>query len=128
MPRHSFDLTAAMAATEVNAQAATELTLEELARAYHSTHCDDSDTRRRKWLTPFGLRSAWTIQTAELEHAATAMLKSGFKPSSVNRDLSLIGSLYKWAIAQRLAPSGFVSPTRAIRRYAEDIRRVEVAP
>lgn len=128
MPRHKFDLAAAMAATETHTQAATELTLQELAYAYQAARCDDSDTRIRKWLPPFGLRSAWTIQTAEIEHAATAMLKSGFKPSSVNRDLSLIGSLYKWAIAQRLAPSGFISPTRAIRRYAEDIRRVELAP
>ena len=121
MPLHKFDLAAAMAATETHTQAATELTLQELAYAYQAARCDDSDTRIRKWLPPFGLRSAWTIQTAEIEHAATAMLKSGFKPSSVNRDLSLIGSLYKWAIAQRLAPSGFISPTRAIRRYAEDI-------
>ena len=126
MRLHQFDLTAAMAAVELHTQAATELTLSELARAFQAARCDDSDTRVRKWLGPFGNRSAWAIPTAELEHAAAAMLRSGYKPSTVNRDLSLIGSIYKWAIAQRLAPSGFVSPTRAIRRFPEELRRIEV--
>ena len=86
MRLHQFDLTAAMAAVELHTQAATELTFSGLARAFQAARCDDSDTRVRKWLGPFGNRSAWAIPTAELEHAAAAMLRSGYKPSTVNRD------------------------------------------
>jgi len=124
--RRNFDLTAAMAATDVREQVATELTLAELAHAFQASRCDDSDTRIRKWLKPFGSRSAWSIQTTELKHAAEAMARSGYQQSTLNRDLSLLGSIYIWAIDRRLCPPGFQSPTRAIPRGPERIRRVEV--
>ena len=54
------------------------------------------------------------------------MLEHGYKPSAVNRDLSALGSAYRWAKARRLSPRGFKSPTLGVARFEEAIRRVEV--
>jgi integrase len=67
---------------------------------------------------------AWEITTEQLSAAAQVMIEAGYKPSSPNRDLSALGTVYRWAISRRICPRGFRSPTVGARRYKEDIRRV----
>jgi integrase len=108
-------------------QPASELTLAELARAYVVATLDaGGEQRMRKWLEAFGQESAWTITSERLEVAAQAMLEHGYAPATANRDLSTLGSCYRWAIKKRLAPRGFKSPTVGVRRFDEGIRRVHV--
>ena len=123
--RPTIDLAAAVAACEHHQ--AAPLTLAELVRAFNTRNLGDDDWRLRKWLDAFGHLSAWELTSEVLENAAAAMLKAGYKPSTVNRDLSTLGTCYKWAHQQRLCPRGFRSPTLAVRRLREDIRRVEVS-
>lgn len=113
--RLSIDLAAAVAACEQ--PHAAVLTLRELVRAFNTRNLGDDDWRLRKWLDAFGHYSAWDITSELLENAAEAMLKAGYKPSTVNRDLSTLGTCYKWARRQRLTPRGFRSPTLGVRRY-----------
>jgi integrase len=108
-------------------QPTSELTLAELARAYVVATLDaGGEQRMKKWLEAFGHESAWTISSERLEVAAQAMLEHGYAPASVNRDLSTLGSCYRWALKQRLAPRGFKSPTVGVRRFDEGIRRVHI--
>jgi integrase len=120
-----IDLAAAMAAAQD--RPAQSLTLAELVRAHALVVLDGSDTRLRKWTEAFGATSAWDITPEQLETAAAAMVEHGYKPSAVNRDLSAMGSAYRWAKAKRLCPKGFRSPTLGVTRFEEAIRRVEVA-
>jgi integrase len=122
--RKTIDLAAAVAAAEQHQ--AQAMTLGELVRAWSTVALDGSDTRLRKWVAAFGHLSAWDITSERLDTAAQAML-SQYKPSAVNRDLSALGSAYRWAKERRLSPRGFRSPTLDVRRYEEDIRRVEVS-
>jgi integrase len=56
------------------------------------------------------------------------MMQSGhYQASTINRDTSTVGTVYKWAIRRHLAPAGFVSPTLGLQRYEEPIRRVEIS-
>jgi integrase len=119
-----IDLAAAMAAAQD--RPAQSLTLAELVRAHALVVLDGSDTRLRKWTEAFGATSAWDITPEQLETAAAAMVEHGYKPSAVNRDLSAMGSAYRWAKAKRLCPKGFRSPTLGVTRFEEAIRRVEV--
>jgi integrase len=122
--RKPVDLAAALAAVE---ELPTQpLTLAELVQAHALVTLDGSDTRLRKWTAAFGHRSAWGITSEELETAAQALVRHGYKPSAVNRDLSALGSAYRWAKAKRLSPRGFRSPTLGVVRFEEAIRRVEV--
>jgi integrase len=105
---------------------AAELTLAELSRAYALAHPTTSITRLSKWLEAIGDQPAWGITTEQIHAAAEAMLGAGYQPASVNRDVSQLGSLYKWARHKRYAPSGFTSPTLAIIRYTEAVRHIEV--
>jgi integrase len=124
--RKTIDLAAAVAAAEQHQ--AQPMTLGELVRAWSSATLDGSDTRLRKWVSAFGHLSAWDISSEQLDTAAHAMLtQGGYKPSAVNRDLSALGSAYRWAKERRLAPRGFRSPTLDVRRRDADIRRVEVS-
>lgn len=123
--RPKINLRSAMA--QVSEQIATEMTFAELARAYCAVQFDGADLRLRKWVDCFGDQSAWTLTTRQLSLAAEAMMQSGdYQASTVNRDTSTIGTLYKWAIRRHLAPTGFVSPTLGLRRYEERIRRVAI--
>ena len=122
--RKSIDL--ATAITAVAAQPAQELTLAELVLAYCAVRCDGIADRLKKWIEAFGHASAWAISSETLATAADAMLEHGYSPASVNRDLSALGSVYRWAAGKRLSPRGFKSPTLGIRRYPEAIRRVEI--
>lgn len=124
--RPKVDLRQAMA--RVERKMAVEMTFRELVEAYCAVQFDGADLRMRKWVDCFGDESAWSITTPQLSIAAEALLQSGlYKTSSINRDTSTIGTLYRWAIRRHLAPLGFVSPTVAIQRYEEDIRRVELS-
>jgi hypothetical protein len=88
---------------------------------------DGSDTRLSKWVGAFGEVSAWEIIGEQLDTASQFMFSNGYKPSAVTRDISALGSAYRWARERRLAPRGFRSPTLDAKRRAEDIRRVEVS-
>lgn len=124
--RKSINLTAALAAAEQHE--AQQLTLSELVRAWSTIALDGSNTRLRKWVAALGGKSAWDIGSAELQTCAYAMVQQGYSPSSANRDLSALGSAYRWAINRRLSPRGFRSPTVDVPRMEEPIRRVEVTP
>jgi site-specific recombinase XerD len=119
-----FSLAAAVQAASISE--GTELTLRELALAYCNTHMDESDLRLRKWVQAFGDVSAWAITSEQLETAAQAMREAGYKNATVNRDLSTLGSVYRWARQRRLSPRGFRSPTLGVTRLEEAIRRVHV--
>jgi integrase len=123
--RPKIDLRQAMA--QVSEKVAEDLTFAELVKAYCAVQFDGADLRMKKWVEAFGSESAWAITTRQLAIAAEAMLQSGlYKPSSINRDTSTIGTIYKWAIRRHVAPTGFVSPTLGLQRYEESIRRVEL--
>ncbi len=85
------------------------------------------DLRLRKWVQAMGDLSAWDITSDMLDAASHALIESGLGVSTVNRDLSALGSVYRWAKAKRLSPRGFRSPTLGAQRFAEPIRRVEVS-
>lgn len=123
--RPKIDLAAAVAAAEQHQ--AAPLNFKELVLGFNTSTTGDYDWRLKKWITAFGQMPAWDISSELLENAAAAMLKAGYKPSTVNRDLSAIGTCYKWAKRQRLTPKGFRSPTLGVSRYTEGIRRVEVS-
>ncbi len=123
--RKTVNIAAALAAA--TSHEAAELTLAELVFACASTKLDGCDLRLRKWLEAFGSTSAWAISAEQLEIAAKAMLAAGYKPSTANRDLSSLGTVYRWARERRLSPRGFRSPTLGVRRFEEGIRRVEVS-
>lgn len=122
--RKSIDLAAAM--QQVVDQPPSDLTLAELVRAYGIASLDGSETRLRKWVDAFGSVSAWSVTPEQLQLAAQAMLDHGYKPSAVNRDLSALGSAYRWARQRRLCARTFESPTLKVRRFEEGIRRVHV--
>lgn len=124
--RPKLNLRLAMA--QVAEHVATEMTFAELAKAYCAVQFDGADLRLRKWIDAFGNESAWGITSRQISLAAEAMMQSGlYKASTVNRDTSTIGTLYKWAIRRHLAPAGFVSPTIGLQRYEEAIRRVHIS-
>ena len=123
--RPKVDLRQAMA--RVEQKMAAEMTFRELVEAYCAAKYDGADMRLRKWVNCFGNESAWSLSTQQIALAATALRQSGlYKASSINRDTSTIGTIYRWAIREHLAPLGFHSPTVALQRYDEDIRRVEI--
>ncbi|MFY8183765.1 MAG: tyrosine-type recombinase/integrase [Polynucleobacter sp.] len=121
-----IDLRAALEASPIT-QENHNLTFGELARAYLATHYNGADMQMRKWLDLLGNRSAWSITAEELARAGLAMLENGYSPSTVNRNLSQIGSIYRWAKRKMLIPVGFISPTLSQHRYPEPIRRVSLS-
>ncbi len=123
--RRKFDLKGAVAAAPC--PEAVEMSFDELCTSYCAVVFDGADLRTRKWRGLFGSQSAWTIAAPAICAAAEAMLAHGYKPSTVNRDVSQIGSIYKWARRRRLCPAGFVSPTAATPRYNEAMRVVSIS-
>src|SRR6185369_7005219 len=109
----------------------TPLTLRELARLYALQVPSRVNPLHYvgKWLDQFklGELSAWDIQPEQLKTGAKVMKEAGYKISTINRDLSALGSIYIWAIAKELTPSGFVSPTMSIKRESGEIRYVKPA-
>lgn len=97
----------------------------ELVQAYTARRFSaGDDTRLRKWVALLGDVPAWAVTAEQIVSGRDAMLMQGYTVGAVNRDLSAIGSAYRFAEDKRMTPRGFTSPTRAIRRQAEPIRRV----
>ena len=75
----------------------------------------------------FGHLSAWSITADQMAAGHQAMINSGYSVASANRDLSAIGTIYRWAInGAKCSPAGFASPTVGVRRARESERIVEV--
>jgi len=104
----------------------SQITLAELFRAHSASVLDGSDLRLRKWVDAYGHICAWEFSPEQIEAAAQAMFENGYSPSTINRDIGTIGSVYKWAKQKRLSPRGFKSPSIGVQRYKEEIRRVHV--
>ena len=125
-----FDLKAAIEQHAVTREEriVTDLTFAELAKAWIAAHPNDAKSydRLQKWLPLYGPRNAWEIETDELRNAMEAMRAGGYADSTINRDISSLGSLYKWALAERMTPKNFRSPTLGIKRYHEVPRVVEI--
>lgn len=124
--RQSSKINLASAISAVAEQPASQITFAELVASYNAVKLDGSAQRMSKWVAAFGNESAWDLTSEKLELAAQAMLNHGYAPATANRDVSNIGSIYKWARQSRLSPRGFKSPTLGIRRYPEPIRRVYI--
>lgn len=123
--RPKIDLKSAVASAPAYLPVA--ITFDELVRAYGASKFNDSYTRLRKWVDLFAGRSAWEIPAAEIQTAADAMVEHGYKGSTVNRDTSLIGQVYRWAKLRRMAPPKFTSPTLELNRYPELPRVVSLS-
>lgn len=121
----TVNLADAIRAAEVHTPQA--LSLEEMVRAYDAHACAAESFRLRKWIQALGKLSAWEISTEQLSAAAQAMVDAGYKPSTPNRDLSALGTVYRWAMSRRMSPRGFRSPTVGAKRFKEEIRRVYVS-
>jgi integrase len=104
-----------------------QMTFGELARAYLATHYNGADMQLRKWIDLLETRSAWEVGADELALSGIAMIENGYSPSTVNRNMSQIGSVYRWARQRLLTPVGFVSPTISQHRYPESMRRVFIS-
>jgi site-specific recombinase XerD len=96
-------------------------------RAYLAAHYQGADMQLGKWIELLEDRSAWVLNGQELARARIAMIENGCSPSTVNRNLSQIGSVYRWARQRLLTPVGFVSPTISQHRYPEAMRRVFIS-
>ena len=88
-----------------------EITFGELCRAYMAVNLNEAIMHLRKWVELLSEQSAWGVSPEELARAGNVMIDNGYSPSSVNRNFSQIGSVYRWAKRQMLTPPGFVSPT-----------------
>lgn len=124
MLKNSFNMAQAM--DKVVDFPAIEITFDELVRAYAIAKNDETDLILRKWSPVFGSRSAWSLTTDEIINAHEAMIDHGYAAGTANRNVSALGSVYKWAIARRMTPKGFKSPTLGVQRATEAIRVVEV--
>ena len=118
-----LDFDAAIVQAERPAQV-VNLSFAELCAAYVAVAYDDADFRLRKWAGGLGARSAWAITRDMLQHCAEAMLAAGYKPSTVNRDVAQIGTIFKWARKKRMTPPGFRSPTANFEWFDEPERIV----
>ena len=104
-----LDFDAALALSD-RPRAVANITFAELCAAYCAVAYDDADFRLRKWAGGLGERSAWSITRDMLQHCAEAMLAAGYKPSTVNRDVAQIGTIFKWAKKKRMTPCGLPQP------------------
>ena len=106
----------ASAISLVKEQPVNQLTLAELIAAYSATHLDQRELRLKKWLQAFGHLCAWDISSEQLELSAQAMVEHGYSPATSNRDLSSIGSVYRWATHPCFStPSQVVHLVSAVR-------------
>jgi integrase len=104
-----------------------DLLFRELAAAWLATIKQDNEhCQLRKWLDLYGDRIAWSITTAELDAAGQALLQHGYSAATVNRNISTLGSMYKWIAAVHRAPAGFTSPTLRAARHLENMRVITI--
>jgi integrase len=106
------------------------LTFGELVDLYFAAKpCAHTEGSFKKWRTWFQLENvgAWDVTAERLAIGAEYLRNTkDYKDSTVNRELSQLGSIYRWAIAQKHSPAGFISPTRgASGRVKEKPRYVE---
>jgi integrase len=120
--RKKLDLRQALVA--VPEHRAADITFGELARAYCATTTNGDDLRLVKFIEAWGDRPAWSIRLEEIDTAVRALQAHGYAASTINRDTSTLGTVYRWAKERRLAPAGFVSPTLNCLRFPEEPRRV----
>lgn len=80
--KQGLDLAAAVSGAEKHT--AADLTVAELVRGYNVAANSDFDWRLRKWVEAFGNLSAWELSSETIEIAAAAMLKAGYKPSTID--------------------------------------------
>jgi integrase len=122
--RKVVDVLAKAVQAEVESQV-QELTLAELVRAYDRASCSGEEFRLRKWVNAFGEISAWAITRENLSAGVLVLVEElGYSPATANRDLSALGSVYRWAIDRRICPRGFVSPTLNAKRFTEQPRKI----
>lgn len=112
------------------AACAVEITLAELVNAHEAVRAHKClGNRLKKWIDPengLGAIRAWSVTPEALHNAARVMLDAGYANGSVNRDIGALGQVFKWGIeVKRIAPSGFVSPTKLVPRLPSVIRRVD---
>ena len=88
----SIDLRAALACT-TDALPSVDITFAELANAYVAAHLNGGELMLRKWIDLLRHQSAWAVDPNNLARAGVAMIDQGYSPSTVNRNLSQIGSL-----------------------------------
>lgn len=126
---------------------ARDITVRELADAFMAAYTGRDQgmcTRVAWWVDQLGDRPAFEITDADVDDLVGVLgttegrtwkgrgaegqplFKSrGLRsPATVNRYLTSLGSVYKWARRRRLTPRGFVSPTRGIERHPESPHRV----
>lgn len=120
-----IDLKVALATVED--RPATPMTLAELIDTWAARTMDRNAIALRRWRDDLGDIPAWNLSTEQITAVGDALLGAGYKPAYVNRQISALGTAYKWAIRQRLTPRGFRSPTLGVQRHTEAPRRVEVA-
>jgi hypothetical protein len=90
----------------------------ELARAFCDAHASaPSELRLRKWIAAFGDLSAWAVNSEQLESAAHAMRKHGYAGATANRDLSTLGSMYRWPKQRRLSPRALHESDLGLERF-----------
>lgn len=102
----------------------TPMTFKELVDAYSARVFDGADLRMKKWVEAFGDDDAWSITTEDLRPCVEHM-QGTYKPSSINRDVSQIGTIYRWG--KKFAPKSFVSPTIGLEKLPEQPRVVELS-
>ena len=119
----------------------------ELADAFMASYAGRDtaiNTRLARWFEHLGDRRAFSISDADVDELMGVLASSEgrtwkgrdadgrpiFKSRGVrsgatcNRYSTCLGSLYKWAKRRRLAPRGFISPTRGIERHPDAANRV----
>jgi integrase len=119
--------------SQVTLERGRDCTLSELVASYGACAMKDAKAQKsRKWETQrlskvveaFGDISAWDVTPEQVLKLKKGMELVGYKNSTVNRNISSLGSLYIWAKSEGFSPEGFVSPTVTCPRLTEDIRRV----
>jgi integrase len=119
--------------SQVTLDRGRDCTLLELVDAYGACAMKDLKAQKnrlweaqrlRKFAEAFGDCSAWAVTPEQVLKLKKGMMQVGYANSTVNRNISTLGSLYIWAKSEGLAPEGFISPTVSCPRLTEDIRRV----
>jgi integrase len=103
------------------------MTFAELVEAYCAVHLNAADLVMRKWLGMIGHISAWDVGSDHLEAGVAAMQAAGYANSTINRNVSQIGSIYRWAKLKRMSPKGHHSPALGVPDLPEAQRRVEIS-
>jgi integrase len=104
-----------------------DLTLAQLLHAHELARPDlRLGPSMKKWSRDLGHINAWQLTPEIITRARDAMLQAGYKAGTCNRDVGSLGMIYRWAqVERKIAPAGFIRPTKLVPRLKESIRRVE---